>query len=605
MLSHHSLQRQFDRPGLRSVAASATNTPVSANAQLSYPSLHSSSHGPSQQYHLTQQQSGFAQEAMSSRPLYRGHSSPSLLPTPSQHSYQENLLRRKTPQGTLAAAYDATPIEWTARPTKQILLPVPPSNEQDVQLDQGPRWQDVSIQGNQSWEGTLALKGADINMGSGCVNPAMWSTNSSSQLLANDGLEPYVRDFLLQQGQMIPPAADNLYNGGKPYGFQPLYNPITPPTASCEDINGFMDVGHYNDVPRDSNFYGHYGAWGNGSTTSNELPQASVYQMNSMYTPPSQQQLDNANIWQHQIPAVDSVQVSTFTQHMGPPYTLAPPPAGSPEAQLQHLQLDPQSHCILTPNRVNPHFRDTVLAWAHGVYVDLLSSVQAQHRQVEGRAQAGDRSRTQNGSTKPGLYPRPPIQPQISGWRSNGFRPQPSNGQTSTQYVAPGRLVLNREGGDRSKRMRPSPGQDQRHPQIATSSSHSQSLFTNSDGYRFLRNDGVMIHDGNDDACDNGNTESWSGGDQYPEKKQPLDCYSASPLHRPASGVGDYGPFSVNISHHGFGYLQNQQPSTPTASANMALEMLNGLCVDSGWTWLDGMLLGGCLAYVCAHSITL
>jgi hypothetical protein len=31
--------------------------------------------------------------------------------------------------------------------------------------------------------------------------------------------------------------------------------------------------------------------------------------------------------------------------------------------------------------------------------------------------------------------------------------------------------------------------------------------------------------------------------------------------------------------------------------ATEALEILTNLCEQSGWSWIDGMLLGGCLAY--------
>ena len=33
------------------------------------------------------------------------------------------------------------------------------------------------------------------------------------------------------------------------------------------------------------------------------------------------------------------------------------------------------------------------------------------------------------------------------------------------------------------------------------------------------------------------------------------------------------------------------------SQALSALEMLTRLCVESGWRWIDGMLLAGCLAY--------
>ncbi|KAL8901974.1 MAG: hypothetical protein Q9207_004941 [Kuettlingeria erythrocarpa] len=44
--------------------------------------------------------------------------------------------------------------------------------------------------------------------------------------------------------------------------------------------------------------------------------------------------------------------------------------------------------------------------------------------------------------------------------------------------------------------------------------------------------------------------------------------------------------------------MQVQADSSPAAIAVTALEMLSRLCQESGWEWTDGMLLGGCLAYV-------
>ncbi len=37
--------------------------------------------------------------------------------------------------------------------------------------------------------------------------------------------------------------------------------------------------------------------------------------------------------------------------------------------------------------------------------------------------------------------------------------------------------------------------------------------------------------------------------------------------------------------------------STPLSNAKASLEMLSNLCEQSGWKWVDGMLLGGCLHY--------
>ncbi|OTB05292.1 glycosyltransferase family 41 protein [Hypoxylon sp. CI-4A] len=44
-----------------------------------------------------------------------------------------------------------------------------------------------------------------------------------------------------------------------------------------------------------------------------------------------------------------------------------------------------------------------------------------------------------------------------------------------------------------------------------------------------------------------------------------------------------------------------RMPSTPLAGAKAAVEMLTHLCEQSGWKWIDGMLLGGCLHYGLEH----
>jgi hypothetical protein len=46
-------------------------------------------------------------------------------------------------------------------------------------------------------------------------------------------------------------------------------------------------------------------------------------------------------------------------------------------------------------------------------------------------------------------------------------------------------------------------------------------------------------------------------------------------------------PFQVSLTH----------AISPLSKAREALDMLTTLCDQSGWCWIDGMLLGGCLAY--------
>jgi len=594
-------RRQSDQTGARAATAPTLLSKLFHPSNPNTPGLHHFQH-----HQPNLQRPNISQEGLSTRPMYRAQPFSTAVPTPSQHTYQENLLRRKTPSGTLPAAYDAAPMEWSTRPTKHILLPTPQSNSpqvhSDPQLTRHLSWDNSIGQGVRPWDGGGELRSAGMAGGGGDIAPTMWVTQPSSQPSLDDNLDPYVRQFLLQQNQMVPPISDNIYMGGRPCGFQPFYNPITAPTAPCEDLNDLMGCANYNPVPRDSNWYGHYGAWGNGNTTPTQLPQAPIYYVNSVYTP-SPHQMNGAPLWtSQQLPAIDSVSVSTFPPHITSPYPLNSPSVNTPEVQLQHLQLDGPGPNLAHHDTTSPQFRDKVLAWAHGVYVDLLAALQAQQRQSEGSPQEANRPRTQ---LKVGLFPRPPLQPQANNRRSDNTRAQqlisaPSP-VPSPQNAMPGGFVMNREATDRRKRMRPGVGQEQNHPEIGTSSSHSIALFENNDGYNFNRVDGEHVHDGSDNPSEHNAHAIWPSGEQSYERKQPRDCYSAGSLHRASSGIGNNAAHMLNITPPGgFGSVINQRPSPATASAVAALDMLNELCANSNWIWLDGMLLGGCLAYVCA-----
>lgn len=60
-----------------------------------------------------------------------------------------------------------------------------------------------------------------------------------------------------------------------------------------------------------------------------------------------------------------------------------------------------------------------------------------------------------------------------------------------------------------------------------------------------------------------------------------------------------YPRFSNQEMPHYLSPFQSSHHSmnSPLGKAKEALEMLTTLCEESGWSWIDGMLLGGCLAY--------
>jgi hypothetical protein len=67
----------------------------------------------------------------------------------------------------------------------------------------------------------------------------------------------------------------------------------------------------------------------------------------------------------------------------------------------------------------------------------------------------------------------------------------------------------------------------------------------------------------------------------------------------PSSGESRYArPSHQDMPHYVSPFQASHPlPNSPLSKAKEALEVLTSLCDQSGWGWIDGMLLGGCLAY--------
>ncbi|KAI5801198.1 hypothetical protein EDC01DRAFT_511346 [Geopyxis carbonaria] len=439
-----------------------------AGTQLMYHSVPHSPHYRQSQHPLNPRYQLHQDPIQSNRPLFRTQSASSAVPT--HHQTQENLLRRKTPSGTLPAAYDAAPMEWTTRPTKQILLPYqPPSNRSVQQMDNvGPQFKT-----DESWgknlspaAGTLRLQGADLSNG----NSDMFSTLTGWPMQTNNGgpgmdesLEPSVRQFFQQQQQMVPPI-DPMWFSAQPSGFQAMYNPITPPTASCDELNGYlMGGGNFNPIPQDITWHGQYTGWGTGQTTPSQLPQAvNNMKLNVPYTPQPQEL--HSNVWPQQLPGRDMAAGTHFQQIMTPGMN-DPQSAFLPDPSLRPVQLDMLSGMAnlgQAHNRLSQPSREKVVSWAHRAYVELLAAIQSQqHHDSQGNSTP----------QKAGIFPRPPIfHRSVQRSHSTGMIPRAGVG----------------DDVDRRKRARPSMGLTSNYPDIGTSSSHS---VTNNGGYPFPNSD--------------------------------------------------------------------------------------------------------------------
>jgi len=506
-------------------------------------------------------------QMFSNRPLFRTQSASALIPT--HHMIQENLLRRKTPSGTLPAAYDAAPVEFMTRPTKHILLPYQGGESRLAHPGNGSQgigvsgWSDET---NGPTSDNLRPLGMDASNGGVSFFSAEWPSQSNGQVSLDDNLDPSVRQFLLQRQQIVPPfLPDPLWSNCQYSGFQPLYYPITPPTASCDEVNAYL-LGNYNPTPRDSFWQSqHVVAWGSGqSTPSAQLPQAVVnMNLNAHYSNETQDSPSGA--WPHQ-PS------QAFTN-----YLPSPLPTLAQDTPLRPAVYDPMGLFAggAPQSSSTQPSREKVAAWAHKAYVDLLTSIHAQKRQNESLGT------TAASSVKTGLYPRPP---KVTGLK-NAFRSVIPPSSAASRYN--GHAAV--DTSDRRKRVRASIGGTTSYLDIGTSSSHSAPV----NGYPFPSQAVPVEHL---HANRRHSSATGSTGNTYDTepRKYAIECHSnINHSRRPSNGISNSLPPS------GLAHVSTSQMNA-IAHAMMALDTLKKMCADSNWTWVDGMLLGGCLSFVCA-----
>jgi tetratricopeptide (TPR) repeat protein len=441
----------------------------------------------------------------------------------------EHMLRRKTPNGTLAAGYDGTPIQWSGKvpALKHVVLPMSavPSNQQATSSDSTPTERRARQRSNSvGWVGQQpGVNSGNINGGLRMnSDPGNWSYFSSPLNPPSNVLD----HLSMQQATTFYPN-----NGIQiPTVIQPGYQASPGPTAS-------NDAGLYGPYWPDGKFVPYrpaayrgqgYQQGGNGWDVNRGFQQQinspmdmlssfrqAPYNLNS--TPhmrrPSFLSLDTGS-------DVSDPVLMLGNQHGQPqlvrdtaPSAIYMSPADgsrTPTAQSKHR---PNSH----------HFKEKTLSWAHSIYVGLLAFL---HQSRKDSRQS--RQHYQGFRPKATIYPKPPRQPASSF----------GNSDWSASYVPS-------SGNDTN-------GVRQQADTMFPSSRRSNS--TNSFG-------------------------AWHGSADF--------------------GEGRYSRFSNQDMPHYVSPFHSSQRATdpPLSKAKEALEVLTSLCEQSGWLWIDGMLLGGCLAY--------
>ncbi|KAF2279405.1 uncharacterized protein EI97DRAFT_175371 [Westerdykella ornata] len=461
----------------------------------------------------------------------------------------EHMLRRKTPSGILPAAYDGTSVEQTARPhaTKHILLDAttagtgePYRQRQELPLRSAPI--DHLAPGPQyqspDWSPSLYFE-----TGSGRVSG-----------------HPYKPTYDAHQytGQWVPQDSVLYPNPPLQYAFQyaPQSFPYGPTGLGA--MEPFRNLG-----PTVSNVQVPYGPYWHDGTYRPYEPAA--LRQPHYYTPLNSNQLNSPfytaqNPWIGQsngpAPLQQTVQSPSAFWGLSALPPLSSPPFIPPLHEQSSLVSSgsPQLAFAQFPRPQDTQTKERVFSWAHTVYIDLLKYLQAT-RKVNPKGQ----------QPRPHVYPKPPRQSALSDSAfansSNGGDMTPTIRRDSIRYG---------ESGPRIDRV----------DSIATKMSEGFGLHPQGNYQR--SNSLHVYHPGPANINVNvGQALSHEAGNinPYPHGR-PL----ARQLRR-TSGTSIAG------------WNQIFQPEPLSTTAARALSMIEKFVEESNWTWRDGILLGGCLAY--------
>jgi len=445
----------------------------------------------------------------------------------------EHMLRRKTPNGTLAAGYDGTPVQWSSKPPalKHVLLPSADMSSQQG-LNSGPAVEEFGsrLRSNSlGWNyqqtsqyGPMA-QGSVQRMNS---DPGNWaylpSINSAGDVLSHLAMQPPSSAFYQNNGMEMQ----------VPTVLQPPYQQSPGPTAS-------NDAGLYGPYWPDGNFVPYRPAAfrdpGHQQSNFNNFtfPHNFDFQMRpnpQAEQPPFPFRQPSFNVDSAQTPSgLSFSSLDNSSYQTEPPRYITPQYSHNitPDNGLIYSSMTDGSRtptAISTNRNNNTQFKEKTLSWAHTIYVDLLAFLhQSKKENKHARQTHGFRPYSKNS-----IYPKPPRQPASVFGNTDWSNTYSSSARNTSESLSPRKQIGN-------------PLQSQ---------PRSKSI------------NGV-VYQGKPDVNEA----------KYLRTSQDMPHY---------------------VSSYQAAYNSS---SSPIGKAKEALEMLTTLCEQSSWSWIDGMLLGGCLAY--------
>ena len=503
------------------------------------------------------------------------------------------MLRRKTPNGTLPAGYDGTPVEWTTKPHahKHLLMPLADTRTIDQYNLTYPNAADSSTanfssrsqlrdgRGYQSWkQGTIS---PHERYGLGLALDGDFGTTQWRQ---NEPPTPSLDSVLHQT-----PLPHQLYNME---GFQQVPMVLQPMWPPCLGLTA-------------SNAPGPYGPyWPNGSFEPYRPAALRDQRFHTQFanftisdpSDPQPPQEHSAN-WSSSSNLNSHLQDSTghgqwtIKEHRDRAYDAAGPPHDSRNFQTQdhslliHEAEKKQPQVLSYSDRPIPvrrptlvedssdmstlhspaqslspfstdgskhsdqlQFKEKVLVWAHRIYINLLASIHQSRKHGHNKHHPNERRQSQTS-----FFPKPP---------QNSSSMSRNTGSVSTREY---------HGLSESRQEITNAGATLQEPSLLQVKTKSR-LPDNTDfQWPYAK-------------MNNGHTEHHMRVSRVPGNPQAQLFSHYSESHQSPG----YAVPSFSTDSH---------PHRPTTDATAALEMLARLSQESGWKWIDGMLLGGCLAY--------
>ncbi|KAK1145945.1 hypothetical protein N8T08_003892 [Aspergillus melleus] len=484
----------------------------------------------------------------------------------------EHALRRKTPNGTLAAGYDGTPGDTTIQPpaTKHILVSplesaqlVPPQTGLSMDTWGQPSSDQSSSAKHMNFPPVYKNDSNRANAppadmlhgpaGASWIRSLNYAPGVDSMLKQSLPMQPSQQRFYWQNGSYVPtvlpatlqpcggPTAsagtgpygpywpDGVYIPYRPVAFrEPRFNSPNPFSKQLTPANlQFFDAGQpqFTRTSIPSNNHADLGL------TWNQPPLGMLNHDTPVKNnfPPRHSDHKPLDSSQRILP-FHTRQNTVSAEYLSRQHNHETAPSWQSTSTGQGFQnAGPTPHA----RAANVEFKEKVLSWAHSVYVDLLASIHQARR--NSMSSAGGDIQNQR-LLKPSIYPKPPRQPGLDFSHSSAPEVTRHNSYPSSQY-------------------------DLHHVQ--------KSNFSHGGGNDIYRRPGRPSL---------ANTQQAATSDA-----QMLDRLRHT------------GRFATSFSRLPVAPFGNE--SSATANAISSLEMLSHLCMESNWEWIDGMLLGGCLAY--------